>query len=114
MGGLAGVAYVLVFLDLRGLPSRASRAAMKLLSWAALPAMVGFFALGVMSAFSGVRVYRSAVASLQQQYNQSQFALRQAETKLPTLSPSQAAAILAEVDPNQRQRLATYSPGKIT
>ncbi len=112
--GVLLVAYVLVFLDLRGLPSRASRAAMKLLSWAALPAMVGFFALGVMSAFSGVRVYRSAVASLQQQYNQSQFALRQAETKLPTLSPSQAAAILAEVDPNQRQRLATYSPEKIT
>ncbi len=112
--GVLLVAYVLVFLDNRHLPSRASRAAMKLLSWIALPLMVGFLALSAMSAMSGVRIYRGSAASLRLQYDQNMEALRLADSRLPKLTPQQAAVVLSELDPTSRTKLGSYSAEKIT
>ncbi len=112
--GVLLLAYVLVFFDTRTLPSRASRAAMKLLSWAALLAVAGYLVLTAMSVASSVHLYRNNSASLRNQYNQGVFALEQAEKKLPTLSPQQAAAILVQVAPDLRPRLVSFSAQNVT
>lgn len=114
--GILLVAYALIFFPAGTPPSRASRAAMKCLSWAALLALPIFLGLAFMSATSGVRLYNRASMQLDYQLGQRLTALNQREasykkieSQLPVMNDQQVRILLADQVPASRANLSTLA-----
>lgn len=105
--GVLLVAYALVFLPTGRHPSLLSRVAMKVLSWGALLVTLAFLALAGLSALSAIRIYQHNVTTYNQEFIAREDLLKRMEARLPTLSPQQAALILADLAPSTRSRIAT-------
>ncbi len=115
--GVLLIAYALVFFPAGTPPSRASRAAMKLLSWGALLAVPVFLGLALMSATSGVHLYNRASMQFENQLsqrlavlNQHEASYRKIESQLATMTDQQARILLADLVPAARTGLAALDP----
>lgn len=111
--GVLVVAYVLVFLDTKRVPSRFSRAAMKALSWLTLVAAFAYVALAGNAVLSAVRIYRENEAVSQSEWSTRKALIAKVESSLPTLSNRQASAILGEFMPASRSKILSMSDEEV-
>lgn len=103
------IAYVLIFFDKKSLPSRSSRAAMKLLSWGALVAVFAYLALGVFTVTSSLRVYRQHQRTNMSERMTKIAIIKQINAHPDSFNGPKAALVLRELFPVSRPELPSMT-----
>lgn len=107
------IAYVLIFLDKKTLPSRSSRAAMKLLSWGALVAVFAYLALGGFAIMASLRVYRQNQHVNMGERMTKIAIIKQVGANPENVTAQKAAFVLRELMPASRAEIASMTGDQV-